>query len=168
MKKKKRNVVITKKSLEKARKNVKKSFKCEWCRDYFDDEEEYTNHLQKMHGDYGSHNRLDKKMKTRDFDTVPIEPMDMVVNGRLKIKDTDTEIDILYIWDENKNEYRMHTNELKYQEWCEILGKFAANDKKQHFVVRDIKRLRKDWKKLHPEDTSKMDDGFEIFVNGRK
>jgi len=117
---------------------------------------------------FKSLDELKEKMKTRGTTYVPVELKDKVVAGQLDYIHFDKDgrklshynkMNILYIHDESRHEYRMYTDELRYGDFLEI----AFDNKKQCFVVKDINRLKVEWNKEHGIVERKKEDIDEMF-----
>jgi hypothetical protein len=65
-------------------------------------------------------------------------------------------IEVMYIWDKRRQEYRLFTNELKYGDFIELIFESKTpKDKKcarQCYTVKNLDKLKKQWRKEHPDD----------------
>jgi len=87
----------------------------------------------------------------------------------LKLKNADFKIDVLFELIDKPPYYRMFTDDLKYGDHLEIIfdGKTRKGQvcSKQCFVIKNIDRLRAEWRKNHSE-YNVIDDVFDDFANG--
>ena len=89
-----------------------------WCKRTSKKEAEaFMKSLSEMH----------ERMKTRGTQYVEPDIQDWVSNGKMNCIRIGTKIplnqtiDVLYIWDKNRHEYRIYTDGTKYGEWQEIV-----------------------------------------------
>jgi len=76
----------------------------------------------------------------------------------LKLKNSEIEIDVLFEIFEGGG-LRMYTNNLKYGPMQEI----NFDKKNQCFTIKNLDKLRVEWRKNHPEDT--IDDNvLDVFI----
>ena len=69
----------------------------------------------------------------------------MKVYSSMKIKNSGLKIEY---YTDSERDYWIFTDDLKYRENQEII----FDDKKQCFTIKNLERLRNEWRKLHPDD----------------
>lgn len=79
----------------------------------------------------------------------------------LKWMNTDFRIDVLFEFMDKPPYYRMFTDDLKYGDHLEII----FDKEKQCYTIKELDKLRAEWRKNHP-DESVNDDIFDEFANG--
>lgn len=76
----------------------------------------------------------------------------------LNLKNDEIKIDVL-IETYKSGRHKMFTDVLKYGPRQEII----FDKKKQCFTIKDLEKLRAEWRKSHPEEVIE-DDVFEMFI----
>jgi len=93
-----------------------------------------------MHGDYGARERILKTKYERKRREIAEE--DKFMRGRMMTR-SGIELDIKYIWDENKKEYRIYTDATKFGNDIEII---YDNDT-YNYTIKNLKNLKDEYGK---------------------
>ena len=144
-----------------------KKFECERCKGRYVTKKELEEHRINQHGEYPA--SYHKKVKpsiihniySKHYDSTkkkkqskPFNPRvvyDAVRNGTLPshrcyvdqmiVKGSNMAIEVMYIWDANKELYRIYTNDLKYGDFIELV----FDNKLQRYRPNNYQSLKDNW-----------------------